>query len=114
MYIVRNLQAIKWAEAMYVNRNFYSIKMHIVTKSKMVEWLNAVVERAFFWTAFIFGPKFKSHCRYYFFKCNEQTLTWEIITGILNIYKISCVFVPNPKLASRRTVLMFVQATSMR
>ena len=50
--------------------------------------------------AVIFGLWFKSHSLYYFFKRNEQTLTWEMITGILNIYKISCVFVPNPKLAS--------------
>ena len=92
MYIVRNLQAIKWAEAMYANQNLYSIKTHIVTKSEMAKWLNALTERAFFSDSIYFWTQVQIPLPLiYFFKCNEQTLTWEIITGILNIYKISCV-----------------------
>ena len=110
MYIVRNLQAIKWAEAMYVNRNFYSIKMHIVTKSKMVEWLNAVVVRAFFGQHLFLDPSSNPTAANIFFQVQRTNINLGNYHWNIEYLQNKLCFVPNPKLASRRTVLM----TSMR
>ena len=110
MYIVRNLQAIKWAEAMYANQNLYSIKTHIVTKSEMAEWLNALTERTFFSDSIYFWTQVQIPLPILFFQVQRTNINLGNYHWNIEYLQNKLCFVPNPKLASRRTVLM----TSMR